>query len=160
MKDTVIIGIGNILLQDDGVGVHVITQLENETLPSTVELVDGGTSTLDTLGYFLDYNKVIVVDCLRAGLEPGTIYKIKPEDIKTYQKENLSIHDVQILDVVKMANMLGQYPEVVIFGVEPQSIAVNLTMTDLMTSKIPELIAHIKKELRVADEVVLGETYA
>jgi len=62
MKDTVIIGIGNILLQDDGVGVHVITQLENETLPSTIELVDGGTSTLDTLGYFLDYKKVIVVD--------------------------------------------------------------------------------------------------
>ncbi len=81
MRDTVIIGIGNILLQDDGVGVHVVNQLESETLPSTIELVDGGTSTLDTLGYFLDYRKVIVVDCLRAGLEPGTIYKIEPEDI-------------------------------------------------------------------------------
>jgi len=160
MKDTVIIGIGNILLQDDGVGVHVITQLENEMLPSTIELVDGGTSTLDTLGYFLDYKKVIVVDCLRAGLEPGTIYKIKPEDIKTYQKENLSIHDVQILDVVKMANMMGQYPEVVIFGIEPQTIAVNLTMTDLMKAKIPELIAHIKKELLLDVQVALGETYA
>src|SRR5665647_1207662 len=145
MKDTVIIGIGNILLQDDGVGVHVIKQLENEKLPSTIELVDGGTSTLDTLGFFLDYKKVIVVDCLRAGLKPGTIYKIKPEDIKNYQKENLSIHDVQILDVARMANMMNKYPEVVIFGIEPEKIAVDLEMTEIMVSKIPEIILNIIK---------------
>ena len=149
IKDTVILGIGNILLQDDGVGVHVIKQLENENLPSTIELVDGGTSTLDTLGLFLDYKKVIVVDCLRSGLKPGTIYKIKPDDIKNYKKENLSIHDVQILDVVKMANMMNKYPEVVIFGIEPEKIAVDLEMTQIMVSKIPEIISNIKKELEI-----------
>lgn len=149
IKDTVILGIGNILLQDDGVGVHVIRQLENEKLPSTIELVDGGTSTLDTLGLFLDYKKVIVIDCLRAGLEPGTIYKIKPEDIKNYKKENLSIHDVQILDVAKMANMMNKYPYVVIFGIEPEKIAVDLEMTQTMISKIPEIIHNIKKELGI-----------
>jgi len=148
-KDTVIIGIGNILLQDDGVGVHVIKQLENEKLPSTIELVDGGTSTLDMLGFFLDYKKVIVVDCLRAGLTPGTIYKIKPEDIKDYKKENLSIHDVQILDVARMANMMNKYPEVVIFGIEPEKIALELEMTQTMVSKIPEIILNIKKELNI-----------
>ena len=148
-KDTVIIGIGNILFQDDGVGVHVIKQLENEMLPSTIELVDGGTSTLDMLGFFLDYKKVIVVDCLRAGLKPGTIYKIKPEDIQNYKKENLSIHDVQILDVVKMAKMMNKYPEVVIFGIEPQKISLELEMTEIMVSKIPEIILNIKKELKI-----------
>ncbi|MBU3112789.1 HyaD/HybD family hydrogenase maturation endopeptidase [Clostridium lacusfryxellense] len=149
MKDTVIIGIGNILLQDDGVGVHVIKQLENEKLPSTIELVDGGTSTLDMLGFFLDYKKIIVVDCLRAGLEPGTIYKIKPEDIKSYKKENLSIHDVQILDVVRMANMMNKYPQVIIFGIEPEKIAVGLEMTQTMVTKIPEIIYNIKKEIEI-----------
>ncbi|WP_246599523.1 HyaD/HybD family hydrogenase maturation endopeptidase [Clostridium lacusfryxellense] len=149
IKDTVIIGIGNILLQDDGVGVHVIKQLENEKLPSTIELVDGGTSTLDMLGFFLDYKKIIVVDCLRAGLEPGTIYKIKPEDIKSYKKENLSIHDVQILDVVRMANMMNKYPQVIIFGIEPEKIAVGLEMTQTMVTKIPEIIYNIKKEIEI-----------
>ncbi|MGV8981405.1 HyaD/HybD family hydrogenase maturation endopeptidase [Clostridium sp.] len=149
INNTVIIGIGNILLQDDGVGVHVIKQLENEKLPSTIELVDGGTSTLDTLGFFLDYEKVIVIDCLRAGLKPGTIYKIKPEDIKNYKKENLSIHDVQILDVARMANMMNKYPEVVIFGIEPEKIAVDLEMTQTIVSKIPEIISNIKKELGI-----------
>ncbi|MBU3159721.1 hydrogenase maturation protease [Clostridium frigoris] len=149
MKDAVIIGIGNILLQDDGVGVHVIEQLEKENLPSTIELVDGGTSTLDTLGFFLDFKKVIVVDCLRAGLKAGTIYKIKPDDIKNYKKENLSIHDVQILDVVKMANMMNRYPDVVIFGIEPEKIDVGLEMTEIMVSKISEIIGNIKKELEI-----------
>jgi len=149
VKDTIIIGIGNILLQDDGVGIRVIEQLENEILPSTIELVDGGTSTLDTLGFFLDYKKVIIVDCLKAGLEPGTIYKIRPEDIKDYKKENLSIHDVQILEVVKMANMMDKYPEVIIFGIEPEKISLNLEMTEIMISKIPEIICIIKKELQI-----------
>jgi len=149
LNDIVIIGIGNILLQDDGFGVHVIKQLENEMLPSTIELVDGGTSTLDMLGFFLDYKKVIVVDCLRAGLKPGTIYKIKPEDIKNYEKENLSIHDVQILDVVNMAKMMDKTPEVIIFGIEPEKISLELEMTETMISKIPEIIAHIKKELKL-----------
>ena len=147
MKDTAIIGIGNILLKDDGVGVYVIRQLENEKLPSTIELVDGGTSTLDTLSYFLEYNKVIVVDCLKAGHKPGTIYKINPEEIKDYKQENLSIHDVQILDVVKMANMLAKFPKVVIFGVEPEEVCLDTEMTDNIKNKVPEIIKHIKVEL-------------
>ena len=152
MKDTVILGIGNILLKDDGVGVHTIRELENEKLPSTIELVDGGTSTLDTLSYFLDYKKIIVVDCLKAGYEPGTIYKINPEDIKNYQSENLSIHDVQILDVIKIANMLGKFPKVVIFGIEPEKICLDTEMTETMKNKIPEVIKLLKMELNLKEK--------
>lgn len=152
MKEIAIIGIGNILLKDDGVGVHTIKQLENEDFPSTIELVDGGTSTLDMLSYFLDFKKIIVVDCLRAEYEPGTIYKIKPEDISSFKKESLSIHDVQILDVVKMANMLGKHPSVTIFGIEPKEINFDTEMTDCMKMKIPEVIKLIKKELRHIQE--------
>ncbi|MDP4147136.1 MAG: HyaD/HybD family hydrogenase maturation endopeptidase [Bacillota bacterium] len=154
MKNTVIIGIGNILLKDDGVGVYTIKQLENEKLPSTIELVDGGTSTLDTLGFFLDYSRVIVIDCLRAGYEPGTIYKINTEDIKDYKKENLSIHDVQILDVVKMANMMGKFPKVTIFGIEPEKICLDTEMTKTMQVKIPEIIKLVKMELNIEEQNV------
>lgn len=147
MNSVAIIGIGNILRKDDGIGVHVINKLEKEGLTSTIQLVDGGTSTLDMLGYFLDYERIIVVDCLKAGYEPGTIYKIKAEDIKNYKKESLSIHDVQILDVVKMANMMDRFPSVVIFGIEPKEIEFDLELSDVMKSKIPEVIKLIKKEL-------------
>lgn len=150
MKDVVVIGIGNILQRDDGVGIHVVKQLENEGLPPTIELIDGGTSTLSMLSYFMDYKKVIVIDSLKGGLEPGTVYKIRPEDITNYKKENLSIHDVQILDVVKMANMMGSFPEVVIYGIEPKEICFDLEMTDIMKSRIPEVIQHVKNELGVS----------
>lgn len=152
MKDTVVLGIGNILLKDDGVGVHIIRALENEKLPSTIELVDGGTSTLDTLGYFLEYKKVVVIDCLKAGYDPGTIYKIKPEEIKSYKSENLSIHDVQILDVVRMANMLGKFPEVIIFGIEPEKICLDTEMTETMKNKISEVIKILKLELYIKEK--------
>ena len=74
MKDVVVIGIGNILQRDDGMGVHVVKQLENEGLPSTIELVDGGTATLSLLSYFMKYKKIIIIDSLKGGLAPGTIY--------------------------------------------------------------------------------------
>lgn len=149
MKKYAVIGIGNILRKDDGVGVHVIKELEKQLDNSFVELVDGGTSTLDMLGYFLDYEKVVVIDCLRAGYKPGTIYKIKPEEIKDYNKENLSIHDVQILDVVKIANMFGKYPQVMIFGVEPKEISFDLEISDTIKNKIPEVVNLVKLELNI-----------
>lgn len=149
MKKIAVIGIGNILRKDDGVGVHVIKELEKQLDNSFVELVDGGTSTLDMLGYFLDYEKVVVIDCLRAGYEPGTIYKIKPEEIKDYNKENLSIHDVQILDVVKIANMFGKHPQVMIFGVEPKEISFDLEISDTIKNKIPEVVNLVKLELNI-----------
>lgn len=149
MKKYAVIGIGNILRKDDGVGVHVIKELEKQLDNSFVELVDGGTSTLDMLNYFLDYEKVVVIDCLRAGYEPGTIYKIKPEEIKDYNKENLSIHDVQILDVVKIANMFGKHPQVMIFGVEPKEISFDLEISDTIKNKIPEVVNLVKLELNI-----------
>lgn len=147
MKDIIIIGIGNILQRDDGIGVHIIKQLEKENLPSTIELVDGGTSTLSMLGYFMDYKNIIVVDSLKGGLEAGTIYKIKPEEIANYKKKNLSIHDVQILDVVKMANLAGSFPKVTIFGIEPSEIFFSLEMTDIIKDKIPNVVKLIKDEI-------------
>ncbi|WP_242949637.1 hydrogenase maturation protease [Clostridium pasteurianum] len=114
--------------------------------------MDGGTSTLDTLGYFLEYKKVVVIDCLKAGYDPGTIYKIKPEEIKSYKSENLSIHDIQILDVVKMANMLGKFPEVIIFGIEPEKICLDTEMTETMKNKISEVIKILKLELYIKEK--------
>ncbi len=149
MKETVVIGIGNILQRDDGIGVHVIKELEKENLTSAIELVDGGTSTLSMLGYFLDYKNIIVIDSLKGGLEPGTIYKIKPEEITNYKKSDLSIHDVQILDVIKMANMAGSFPDVVIYGIEPKELYFGLEMSEIISSKVSDIVKLVKNELGI-----------
>lgn len=147
MRDTVIVGLGNILLKDDGVGVHAIQALRKEPLPPTVELVDGGTSTLNLLSYFVECPKIIIIDALQAGLAPGTIYRLSPDDIPSYRSEHLSIHDVQILDVVKMAALLGGQPDVLILGIEPLEIALGLELTPVIQEKIPSLVQSVMSEL-------------
>jgi hydrogenase maturation protease len=147
VSDTVIVGLGNLLLKDDGAGVHTIRALEKEILPPSVELVDGGTSTLSLLSYFVGCPKIIIIDALQAGLPPGTIYRLRPEDIPHYRSEHLSIHDVQILDVIKMAAMIGEQPEVVILGIEPQEIASGLELTPVIEERIPSLVQSVIKEL-------------
>jgi len=149
--ETAIIGIGNILLKDDGIGIYTIKELEKYSLPSNIELVDGGTSTLDMLKYFMDFKNIIIVDSLRGGNTPGTVYKLIPEDIKNYKKENLSIHDVQILDVIKIANLMGYNPRVTIYGIEPNDIRLGMEISDLLISKIPIIIKHIQTSIAEFD---------
>lgn len=147
MEEIAVIGIGNILRRDDGMGVHVIRQLEKEGLPSTVTLVDGGTSTLAMLRYFTDCRKVVIVDCLAGGFAAGTVYRLQPEDLPNCTRQGQSLHGVQILDVVRMANALGKFPDVVIIGIEPEDIGYGLEMSALMRETLPAVIGIVMKEL-------------
>jgi len=147
LKDTTIIGLGNLLLKDDGAGVHAIRALEKEALPPTVELVDGGTSTLNLLSYFMDCSRIIIIDALQGGSPPGTIYMLEPGDIAGYRAERLSAHDVQILDVARMATLLGHHPEVMIVGIEPLEIASGLELTPAIEGRMPALVEWVKRQL-------------
>ncbi len=149
MHEVAIIGIGNLLQKDDGIGVHVINQMQAEALPTHVRLVDGGTAIFNMLSYFRDYKKIIIIDAVEGGMEPGTIYKIKPEKISSSSMKNSSLHSVGILELIKLVNQMGQFPEVLICGIEPQEIKLGLEMTELIQSKIPEVIKLIKQELNL-----------
>lgn len=147
MYEIIVIGIGNVILKDDGFGVHVIEALKREDLPDNVLLVDGGTSSIDMMGYFVDYNNLIIVDVLKAGAKPGTIYKLSPDDLKSYKRDNLSIHSIQILDVIKMANMLGADPDVLIYGIEPYEIKYDLNLSEKIKEKVPVVVDLLIKEI-------------
>lgn len=143
-----VIGIGNILLRDDGIGVHLINELLKENFNHDVDLIDGGTSIFDLLGYFLDNEKIIILDSLQGGHEPGTIYRITPKELGNYVKANTSLHDVQILDIVKQANLMGHNPEVVIIGIEPYEIFYDLDLSSIIKNEIPNIILIIKEEIK------------
>jgi len=149
MKTTTVLGIGNILLKDDGIGIHLIDELEKLDFAETykVELVDGGTSILELLDVFMSSERVIVLDSLKGGHEPGTIYRITTEQLGGYIKETTSLHDVQILDVIKDAKLLGSNPQVVIIGVEPDEIIYDMELSDIIKEQIPNIIEIIRKEL-------------
>lgn len=153
MSKTAIIGIGNLLLKDDGLGVHIIQELEKQDFKKkyNVELIDGGTYIFDLLDVFIKHERIIILDSFKGGHLPGTIYRARPEELGSYVKENTSLHDVQILDLIKDVLLMGYSPEVVIIGVEPESICFDLDLSKILIEQIPTIIQLVKKELETGE---------
>lgn len=148
-KKTIVIGIGNLILKDEGVGVHAVRKLEAMELPPGVEVIDGGTDTMELLAVFQDFEKIIVIDALKAGGEPGTIYRITPEEVMQDYKRSLSLHEVDLLDVLGMAKQLGGHGEVVIIGVEPKEISCSIELTPEIEAKLPHVMDAVFSEINV-----------
>jgi len=148
MADIAVLGIGNILLRDDGIGVHIVNALEKDGVLPEVNLIDGGTSILDLLDVFVKHKKVIVVDSLKGGHEPGTIYKLPHTELGDYVRANQSLHDVQVLDIIGQVELMGYKPEVVIVGIEPLEIYFEMALTELIEAQIPKIIETVIEEVR------------
>jgi hydrogenase maturation protease len=146
-KKTVILGIGNLILKDEGVGIHAIRRLEAMELPSGIEVVDGGTDAMDLLPYFQDFERIIVIDALRAGGEPGSIYRVTPDEIMEDEKRSLSLHEIGLLDVLLMSEHLGGHGEVVIIGVEPKEISCSMELTPEVEARLPHVMDAVLAEV-------------
>lgn len=147
MQKIAVIGIGNILLRDDGIGIHVIYEMQKERQQEHIDLVDGGTSIFDLLDFFVKNDKLILVDSLKGGHPPGTVYKVTPEELGGYIKANSSLHDVQVLDILNSVKLMEHFPEVIIIGVEPKEIFYDMELTPIIKDQIPKIIEIIKEEL-------------
>ncbi|MVX65167.1 hydrogenase maturation protease [Clostridium chromiireducens] len=150
MGKTTILGIGNLLLKDDGIGVRIIEYLKEIEFENTydVELIDGGTCIPNLLDVFMTNEKIIVLDSIKGGHAPGTIYKLTPEELGTCIKETTSLHDVQVLDIMRDASLLGFDPKVVIIGVEPKEIIFDLELSPMIKETIPQITNIIEEELK------------
>lgn len=147
-KKVIILGVGNLLLKDEGLGVHVVKEMENRKLPPGVEVIDGGTATMDLLSIIYESERIIVIDALTSGGEPGTIYRVVPEDLMTETERPLSLHQVGLLEVLGMAEQLGGHGKVVIIGVEPKEISWGTELTVEVEAKLPRVIEAVLEELR------------
>jgi len=155
-----VLGLGNILLKDEGVGVHVAKYLQEEDLPDNVEVIDGGTSGLDVLLSQEPAYKLVVVDAIRAGKKPGTIYKtqLKPvrrggltEIFSEVGQLNLSLHQVGLLDALGAAERLERMPEeITIIGVEPAEVSLGLELTEPVKRSVPRVVKEVLKEIQDA----------
>jgi hydrogenase maturation protease len=151
-RDIIVLGIGNPLMADEGIGCRIIERLlaQAENYPS-VDFVDAGTGGLSVLHLIANRKKAIIIDCAYMEMEPGTIKKFQPEEIKTVKKlAHLSLHETDILKVINLAKMLGQYPkQLVIFGIEPQTIEPQPALSDTLNAKINDYLAAITEELTI-----------
>ncbi len=147
-KPVMIIGVGNSIQMDDGIGIHVLRELEKYPLPEEVELFDGGTLGIDLMPYIEGREKLIFIDSVKADQKPGTIFKFEPDDLNYDDAPKTSVHQIGLIESLQMISMIGKAPErIVIFGVQPAVINWGEDLSPEVRSSIPKLIPHLLKEI-------------
>jgi hydrogenase maturation protease len=145
IKKTLILGIGNYLMCDEGIGVHVANALASEKLPVNVKVLDGGTGGFHLLEYFEKNDHVVLIDATLDGREPGTIRKIKPKFATDFPPA-MSTHDIGLKDMVTALQFMDKMPEIDLFVVSIASIQEQgIQLTPVIHSKIPEVVELVKE---------------
>jgi hydrogenase maturation protease len=134
------------LCRDEGIGVHVIQEMEDKELPGHIQLLDIGTSTMDLISHLEGVKKLIVIDAMNLGGTPGEIYKCKPEDLMSKGEKSISLHEVGLLETLATAKKMGMEIDTVIIGVEPKVIDWGVELSDEVKQKIPAIIETVLKE--------------
>lgn len=149
MKRIAIIGMGNPLMSDEGIGVRVVAELQRTTLSEVADVLDLGTSGMKVLHELEGRDAVIFVDCAVMGAEPGTIVRFTPDDVETRKVQpRLSLHEGDLLNTLALARRLGTCPEqVVIFGIEPKSIELGECLSPELAQHLDEYAAAIRAEV-------------
>ncbi len=143
--EILILGIGNYLMGDEGVGVHLANRMEKAVLPAGVDVLDGGTGGFHLLEYFEDYACVILVDATLDGREPGTIRLIKPRFAADFPPA-MSTHDIGLKDLVSALQLLGRMPEIDLFVVSIASVQQQgIVLTAEIEGVMPLLIEKVKE---------------
>ena len=143
-----VLGVGNILLSDEGVGVRVVEAMKEIKLPANVELLDGGTGAFDLFDVMADRDKVITIDAVKGGGEPGAIYRFGPDDIRMQRQCITSVHQVGLLDTLSLAKLAGCSPrDIVIFGIEPKELTWGLELSPEVAAVVPRVIELVMSEL-------------
>jgi hydrogenase maturation protease len=149
MKKTVVLGTGNELFKDEGVGVHASRILQTK-LPSSsngVEVIDGGTSP-DIWSWIDGADKLIIVDAVRGGCEPGTIYRFTPQQIVAETGIITSVHQMGILENLSLIELVGNKPgETIIIGVEPKELEPGLELSPELQKRMPKIIQTVLEEI-------------
>ena len=149
MKVT-LIGLGNILMRDEGVGVQALQALKDRyELSPELEIVDGGTSGLDLLPYIEGRDRLLFVDAVNFRREPGYIGILENQEIPALFAPKDSLHHLGLMDILAAAQLLDIAPrEVCLIGIQPQTIELGLELSELMQERMEPLLAHIAARLQ------------
>jgi hydrogenase maturation protease len=154
-KSILILGIGNILLKDEGIGVHVVRRLKEMPLPENVEVLDGGTAGLELVDFIENRKKLIVIDAVKTGDRPGTIYRLTEENLRIKPKAIMSFHEIDFLDALHISDVISNKPEeIVVIGIEPKDISDGLELSPEIEERIPRIIEIVMEELNHKSKIM------
>ena len=148
--DVTILGVGNVILTDEGFGVRAAEDLDHHyTFPDNVQIVDGGTLGIELTQYVTGTNKLLVIDSINGGAEPGTVFRFHNDAIMEHFQDKLSAHEVGIQDVLALLTVTGhKIPEVIVIGAQPFDLEAGVGLSDGMQALLPQIVEQILKDLR------------
>lgn len=137
-----VLGIGNLLLQDEAVGVRVIQELEQRyRIPPEVELLDGGTSGMELLDQLARRAHLIVIDAVCTGDPPGTVVQLSDDEVPAFFRLRVSPHEIGLCDVLATLQITGETPRgISLIGVVPASTELSLELTPIIAANIKPMI--------------------
>ena len=141
-----IIGIGNILMSDDGAGIAVLDIIrKKDTGVQIVELATGGINLVHEL---VKYDSVIIIDAGNFGGQPGDIQVFKPEEVKSLKTVGYSLHDWDLFTSIELSKKMGEAPDIIlIVAIQPKSLEPVEGLSEIVSNKIPELAETVINEL-------------
>ena len=138
------LGVGNLLLKDEGVGIHVSRALENEELPPNVSLMDGGTGGLHLIAWIQDYDRIIMVDATLDDNPPGTIRLIRPR-YATDCPPLMSAHEIGLRDMIEAMILTGKLPDIQLIVISAADISdVGMELTPVVEAAVPKVVELIR----------------
>lgn len=145
----VVIGLGNPLMGDDGLGLAVLDELRTGyALPPDVELVDGGTWGMNLLPVVEDADELILIDAIDVGAAPGTMVRLEHARLPRYLATKISPHQVDLRDVLGLAELRGTLPaDTIALGLQPASVELRNALSDLLRCRVDQLAAAVAEEL-------------
>ena len=148
MKPILILGLGNPLQGDDGVGARLVEALERRCLPRDVEVMDGGTPGIGLVNLLEDRRRVIIVDAAEMGLPAGRVKRFQPKDVTlTGAAEQFSLHRSGVADALALARELDlALPEIIVFGVQPARVGWGDGLSAEVAAVVPQMVETVLKE--------------
>jgi hydrogenase maturation protease len=147
---TLVLGVGNTLMSDEGIGVHVVERLVRRYIvPEEVQVLDGGTLGMDLLYYMEGVPNLLIVDAIQADREPGYLLRLTNDEVPAFLSMKMSPHQIGVPDMLATAKLRGTTPpNIVLWGVQPERIEIGMELSETLAPLVDVMVGKIVEELQ------------
>lgn len=143
-----VIGVGNILLCDEGIGIHVVRELSSRNDAAGIEYVDGGVAGATLLNLVEGEERIVLVDAVDAPFPPGTVLRMTPGELAGNVEPSWSLHDLNLADTLGMMRLRGTLPAMILLGVVPADIdTYSLDLSEPLAARFGEIVEKVRAEI-------------
>jgi hydrogenase maturation protease len=149
LPKTLVLGVGNVLLSDEGVGVHVARELMGMEVPPGVSVIEGGTAGLSLLSLIQGADRLIVIDAVKGEQAPGAVYRFDIDEIENSGRGLItSVHSLGVREVLDLCALTGKVPQTVVIGIEPKTMEIGTDLSYEVKSKVPLILRVVLQEIK------------